>query len=196
MTAGAAVLRPLCFFWSSSPSSPAPSPPLCLQDPPPWKGRTPLGTLKLSSQEVLLMVSQVWLGESRESPFWSAGQVRLQVLGTRAQVGGEDRVRSADGQPPSWAWSSCLRGPHLVAPAPGTAALLLRSTVCAPAGARVCEGSVLTRSGQRGRGRVTQCPPDGPRVQLSWVSRTGSSGSGDFTSSRAPPLVEGGPELA
>lgn len=55
------------------------------------------------------MVSQVWLGESRESPFWLAGQVWFQVLGTRAQVVGEDRVRSADGQPPSWAWSSCLR---------------------------------------------------------------------------------------
>lgn len=33
-------------------------------------------------------------------------------------------------------------------------------------------------------------------MQVSWVSRTGSCGSGDFTSSRASPLAEGGHELA
>lgn len=90
------------------------------------------------------MVSQVWLGESRESPFWLAGQVWFQVLGTRAQVVGEDRVRSADGQPPSWAWSSCLRDllgcTHPPPPTPKQLLLLLRSTVRAPAGDKGVRG--------------------------------------------------------
>lgn len=87
--------------------------------------------------------------------------------------GGECSVQGADGQPPSPAWSGCLRGTCLVAVPPTNGKqLLLRSTVCTPARDQGVRGFCpdMSTPEELEEESSSPVPSRGPRVQVSWFS--------------------------
>lgn len=144
------------------------------------------------------MVSQVWPSESRESPFWLAGQVWFRVLGTRSQMVGEPYPECR--WPISFMCQEQL--PERVLLVGNSSPLQEDSCSCSSEALFVPQ---LGGKGVRGfcpdmfrpkglEKRLSNCPPEGPGVQVSCFSRVGNRGLGHFTNSRASPLAAGGHE--
>lgn len=138
------------------------------------------------------MVSQVQLSESRESPFWLAGQVWFQALGTRAQVAGEPDLEYRSllpfmglGQLPERDLLGCQSNTLCLR----QRQLLLGSTVHIPVGVKGVRGFCLDMFGQRGwRMGLSDAFQMDLQFRSAGSQRMGSCWSGDFTSSMASAL--------